>query len=80
MEKRYLKKNGDTVWTRHSVSTVRTAKGEITMLIAVAEDITERKKAELALQLQQSELRALFDLIPAMVWFKDTENRFLRGQ
>jgi PAS domain S-box-containing protein len=31
------------------------------------------------MQLQQSELRALFDLIPAMVWFKDTKNNFLRA-
>lgn len=46
MEKRYLKKNGDIVWTLHSVSAARVAKGEITMLIVVAENITERKQAE----------------------------------
>jgi PAS domain S-box-containing protein len=46
MEKRYLKKNGDIVWTRHSVSAARAANGEIKTFIVVAEDITERKRAE----------------------------------
>lgn len=41
------------------------------------------RTAELALtneqlQRQQTELRVLFDLMPAMIWFKDTENRILR--
>jgi PAS domain S-box-containing protein len=46
MEKRYLKKNGDIVWTRHSVSAVRDAAGEILNLAVIAEDITERKLAD----------------------------------
>jgi PAS domain S-box-containing protein len=78
MEKRYLKKNGDIVWTRHSISATRTAGGEIETLMAIAEDITERKRAEDKLRLQQAELRVLFDLMPAMLCSKDTENRFLR--
>jgi len=41
-------------------------------------DITERKGIGEALQRQQTELRALFDLIPAMIWFKDTKNGILR--
>jgi len=46
MEKRYLKKNGDIVWTSQSVSAVHAANGEISMLIIVSEDITERKRLE----------------------------------
>jgi len=41
-------------------------------------NITERKLTESTLQRQQAELRALFDLMPAMIWFKDTENGILR--
>ncbi len=78
MEKRYLKKERGVLWTRASVSAVRSAGGEIRMLIVVAEDITERKLAEEALLRQQTELQALFDLMPAMVCFKDTNNVFLR--
>ncbi len=61
MEKRYLKKNGDIVWTRHSVSATHTAGGEIETLMVVAEDITERKSREAALEVIRTRHRALFD-------------------
>jgi diguanylate cyclase (GGDEF)-like protein/PAS domain S-box-containing protein len=41
-------------------------------------NITGPKQTEAALQRRQTELRVLFDLLPAMIWFKDTENRILR--
>ena len=47
-------------------------------IVGTAHDITERKKAETLLYRQQSELRVLFDLMPALIWFKDTKNRILR--
>jgi PAS domain S-box-containing protein len=50
MEKRYLKKSGDIVWTRSSVSATHTASGAISTMVVVTEDITERKNAELRLQ------------------------------
>jgi PAS domain S-box-containing protein len=78
MEKRYIRKNGDILWTRHSVSSVRNAKGQITSLIVVAEDITDRKRAEEKLQQRQKELQAFFDLMPALIWYKDTQNRIIR--
>ena len=46
--------------------------------VAVVRDITERKKTEERLRQKQTELQVLVDLIPAMVWFKDTENNILR--
>jgi PAS domain S-box-containing protein len=78
MEKRYLKKSGEVVWTRQSVSATHSEGGEIATLLVVAEDITERKNAEEELQRQKAELQALFDLMPAMVWLKDTANGVLR--
>jgi PAS domain S-box-containing protein len=45
MEKRYLKKGGAIVWTRHSVSATRDQDGEPKTLVVVAEDITEQKLA-----------------------------------
>ena len=41
-------------------------------------NITARKQVEERLQRQQTELRVLFDLTPAMIWFKDTTNNILR--
>lgn len=40
--------------------------------------LREQRKADAAAQLQLAELRVLFDMMPAMIWFKDTENRILR--
>jgi PAS domain S-box-containing protein len=52
MEKRYLHKNGSLVWVNLTVSAVRPP-GQTTpaYLIAVVEDITERKSGEIRLQL-----------------------------
>ncbi len=56
----------------------RAADGSPAHMVGVNWDITKRKEMDEALQRQQAELRVLFDLMPAMVWFKDTENRILR--
>ena len=38
----------------------------------------EALAAQLAMERQQTELKTLFDLMPALVWFKDTQNGVLR--
>lgn len=52
-EKRYIKKNGESVWVRAKVSLVRGDDGQPTHVIAVTEDITQRRAV--ADQLKQSE-------------------------
>jgi PAS domain S-box-containing protein len=44
----------------------------------IVRDITLRKQAEAKLLQQQIEQQMLLDLIPAMVWYKDTHNRIVR--
>jgi PAS domain S-box-containing protein len=39
---------------------------------------TERKRVEALLRRQQEEQQVIFDVVPAMIFFKDTENRFIR--
>lgn len=46
IEKRYIKKTGEPVWVRNSVAGVRGMDGELVRLVAVCEDITERKQTE----------------------------------
>lgn len=46
--------------------------------IGVALDITDRKHFENALHRQQEEQRIIFDSVPALIWYKDRENRILR--
>ena len=45
-EKRYIRRDGSTVWVRLSVSLVRGAQGEPRHLISQVEDISKRKAAE----------------------------------
>jgi len=45
----------------------------------IIRDITQRKMAEAKIQQQQIEQQVLLDLIPAMVWYKDTHNRIIRA-
>jgi PAS domain S-box-containing protein len=52
--------------------------GAVEFVVGTTRDITERKLSEDALHRQRIELRVLFDLIPAMLCIKDTENRFVQ--
>jgi PAS domain S-box-containing protein len=48
------------------------------LLYSIVHDITARKQAETALQTKQEELQIIFDSVPAMIFYKDEENRFIR--
>ena len=70
--------NGSYRWVDDNRRLLRDASGEPVELVGAWTDITERKNAEAIIHRQQIEMRALFDLIPAMIWFKDTKNSILR--
>ncbi len=56
MEKRYVRRDGKQVWVNLTVSLVRPETGESEWFVAVAEDITTRKKAEAEVQRQRTDL------------------------
>ncbi|CCJ08159.1 PAS domain S-box protein [Methylocystis sp. SC2] len=56
VENRYVRKNGENIWVRKSVSLVRSADGEPRWIITLVEDVTERKLAEEALQQSRNDL------------------------
>ena len=58
IEKRYVRKDGGIVWVKNSVSLVRDGEGRPLRMIALVEDITQRKGAEDALQAAHRELEA----------------------
>lgn len=55
-EKRYIRKDGAILWIALTVSMVRDASGQPRYFIAVMEDVTERKRAEEALQVEAQRL------------------------
>jgi PAS domain S-box-containing protein len=72
-----LRKDGSEFPIEVSLSTWRF--GGHTYSCGIVRDITLRKKAEAKLLQQQIEQQVLLDLIPAMVWYKDTHNRIMRA-
>ena len=72
-----LRKDGSEFPIELSISTWR-FEGQ-TYSCGIIRDITLRKMAEAKLQQQQIEQQVLLDLIPAMVWYKDSQNRILRA-
>jgi PAS domain S-box-containing protein len=56
MEKRLLRKDGETIWVHSSISCVHSDQGEPLHVIAVVEDITERVKAQTVVSRLQERL------------------------
>jgi diguanylate cyclase (GGDEF)-like protein/PAS domain S-box-containing protein len=77
-EKRYFHKSGRLIWIQLSVSLIRDAQDRPEHFIAHVQDISEHRRIETEVKLQRQELRLLFDLLPAMIWFKDTHNNLVR--
>lgn len=58
-EKRYIRKDGQAVWVRASVTARRDAEGEPFQLVAIIEDVSARRQAEQALERRTRSLTLL---------------------
>jgi PAS domain S-box-containing protein len=58
-EKRYIDRNGRVIWARNSVARLPDADGRLRYVVAMVEDITERRRAYEALREREALLRAL---------------------
>lgn len=67
LEKRYLHKDGHTVWAHLTVSPMRTPGGKPEFHIAVMQDITTRKQMEEALRTSEQRLRGILLRMPVGV-------------
>ena len=77
MEKRYLAKDGHTVFLLLSVSLVYRDKSEPLFFFSQIQDITARKCAEERLHETEKLVYALLNNSPNPVFLKDTEGRYL---
>lgn len=75
-EKRYLRKDGETIWVEVTGTVVRNADGSAQHSVAVIQDVTARKLAEASVRERELQLRLMADSIPAMISFVDTEERY----
>ncbi len=75
-EKRYLRKDGGTVWVDLTVALVRDADQQPLYEIAVFDDITERKSADAALRESEARFRSLTALSADWYWEQDAQFRF----
>ena len=75
VEKRYVRKDGGEVWVNHSVSAVRDAADRVRSIVAVTLDITERRRAEMALAEALALNRTITDNTQSCLWMMDTRGR-----
>src|SRR5882762_466123 len=71
VEKRYLRKDGSTVWVAFSMVLERDAEGRPFYEIAIFDHITERKRAERALRESEERFRSLTQLSSDWYWEQD---------
>src|SRR5450432_119153 len=75
IEKRYLRKDGTTVWGQLTVGLLRDQSGNPRHFISVIVDIDDRKRADAALRESESRFRMMADTAPVLVWMADPEGQ-----
>jgi PAS domain S-box-containing protein len=80
-EKRYIHRNGSVVWVRIRLAVVLDSDAVPLCHLVHVEDITERRRAEQALQESEERFRIMADSCPIGIWVTDPqgETQFANG-
>ena len=74
-EKRYVRKDGSIVWVGLTVSVMREPSGEPGYFIAFIEDISERKRTEVALRQKEELYRTVVEQAAENIFLVDVETK-----
>ena len=77
-EYRIRTKDGHILWIQARGQIVFNPDGRINHVSGVFYNITQRKEAEEALRRHRAEQQIILDSVPAMIFYKDIHNRFVR--
>ena len=77
MDKRYIHKDGDIVWTQLNVALVRGSKGEPSYFISQIQDISERKRNELAIKESERRFQAIINASPIPLALNDENDAII---
>ena len=78
VEKRYIRKDGGTVWGLLTVSIVKDKHGNPEYAVGMVQDITERKCAEEALRNEKTFTDSIIDSLPDYFFVLDSSGRYTR--
>ena len=76
-EKRYLRKDLKIVWANLHVSVVKNSLGEFQYLLAMIEDISEKKENELILRNNEEKYRTLFESLKQGIFYQSADCRIV---
>src|SRR6478672_1281055 len=77
VEKQYRRKDGNSIWVRNNVSLVPGTESVPQFMMALSEDITDRKQAEEALQKSEQRVRLILDSAAEGIFGCDPEGTCL---
>jgi len=77
-EYRVIRRDGQVIWVCDRKDIEFTSDGKVYRINGVVRNITDRKRVEEALQRQQKDLQIILDSVPAMIFYKDKQNRLIR--
>ncbi|MEO8395780.1 MAG: PAS domain-containing protein, partial [Chloroflexota bacterium] len=76
-ERQTVNADGTRIWVSTTKVPLHDAQGTISGMVGISRNITARKQAEAVLQQERNLLRALIDAVPANVYIKDSQSRFV---
>ncbi len=79
LDKRFIRKDGSLVHAYIDVKCVRDADANVDYFVAMIQDITERKQAELALVQAREQAQSYLDIAGVMIIALDTEGRIQKA-